>query len=110
MVLVCLLILTDYPLARTTETRAKFTRLDIRRVLDTGPLPDVVLDHVPVAPLELGVLGVRGRLFLLVLARELEKLRKCAALVVLDEGFALGEVLEHLESGRHLLGGFSVEG
>ena len=110
MILVCLLILTDYTLAGSTETRAKFTRLDIGCVLDTGPLPDVVFDHIPVTLLQLGVVGVRRRLFFLMLARKLQKLRKCAPLVVLLEGFALREILEHLEAGRHLLGGFPVKG
>ena len=66
MVLVCLLILTDYTLAGSTETRAKFTRLDIGRVLDTRPLPDVVFDHVPVSFLQLGVVCLRRRLIFLV--------------------------------------------
>lgn len=68
MVLVCLLIITDYTLAGSTETRSKFTRLDIGRVLDTGPLPDVVFDHVPVALLQLGEVGLRRRLIFFVLA------------------------------------------
>ena len=104
MVLVCFLILTNYTLAGTAESRSKFTRLDVSRIFDPGTLPNVVLDHVPVALLQLSVFSICLAIIRFMLPRKLEKLRKCAPLIVLYEGLALGEILEHLVAGRQFLG------